>query len=53
MDDTQALQQQIDTLKRELEEVKAQQIKIVSDFDGTNVQVSIRGIRRKIATTAP
>lgn len=48
-----ALQKYLEELQQRVARLEKQQINIIGDFDGTNVQVSIHGIRRKIATTAP
>lgn len=47
------LRKELEDLRRELELSKKQQILKVGKFDGTNIQVSVDGIRRKIATTSP
>lgn len=47
------LEQRLQELADRVELVDKQQIKIVGSFDGTNVPVTITGIRRKIATTTP
>lgn len=47
------LMTRVSLLENMLMLLESQQIKIVDDFDGTNVQVSINGVRRKIATTSP
>lgn len=52
-DPTVDLKQQIEELKKEIQSLKKSQIVIVGDFDGTNIPVTVNGIRRKIATTAP
>lgn len=47
------LERKIADLEAKVRLLDKQQIKIVGDYDGTNVPVTVNGIRRKIATVAP
>jgi hypothetical protein len=47
------LEAKVRELEMKLDRIDKQQIKIVGDFDGTNVPVTVNGIRRKIATATP
>jgi hypothetical protein len=47
------LEAKVRELEMKLDRIDKQQIKIVGDFDGTNVPVTGNGIRRKIATATP
>lgn len=47
------LERRINELDATIKRLEKQQIKIVGEFDGTNVPVTINGIRKKIATSAP
>lgn len=47
------LLQRIQELETRLDRIEKQSIKIVGDYDGTNVPVTVNGIRRKIATSTP
>jgi len=49
----QQLRGQVKQLEDTMQRMDKQQIKIVGNFDGTNAPVTVNGIRRKIATTAP
>jgi len=46
-------EQKIAELEKRVALLEKQQIKIVGDYDGTNVPVTVNGIRRKIATSTP
>lgn len=50
MDD---LAKKVQELEAKLRILEQQQIKIVGEFDGTDVQVTVNGIRRSITTSAP
>jgi len=47
------MQRKLDEMQMAIGRLDKQQIKIVGDFDGTNVPVTVNGIRRKIATATP
>lgn len=47
------LEQKIADLEAQIERLQKQQIVIVGKFDGTNIPVTVNGVRRKIATSAP
>jgi len=47
------LERKVKELEDFIRRIEKQSIVIVGDFDGTNVPVTVNGIRRKIATVAP
>ena len=47
------LEEKVRTLETRLEELDKETIKIVGEYNASNVPVTINGIRRKIAHTAP
>lgn len=47
------LEAKINQLEAKLAVLEKAQIKIAGDFDGTDVQVTINGVRRSITTSAP
>jgi len=49
----QQLRSKVEALEKEYEQRDKTNIKIVGTFDGTNVPVTVQGVRRKIATVAP
>ena len=49
----QQLEMKIIELERIVVLLDKQQIKIAGDYDGTNVPVTVNGIRCKIATSTP
>lgn len=51
--DGESTEERLAALEELVNKLDKTQIKIAGDFDGTDVQVSINGIRKKIATTAP
>ena len=52
-DDPQNLKRELAELRGIVDRLEKQTIKIVQSFDGTDVQVTINGKRRKIETLAP
>lgn len=54
MDTTyQQLVEQIKRLEADIRRLESRQIVVVGDFDGTDVPVTINGVRRKIITSSP
>ena len=49
----QELERKIQELEQQIARMEKQQIVVVGNFDGTNIPITIQGIRRKIATTTP
>lgn len=47
------LERKVKDLEARLNSAEKQRIVVVGNFDGTNIPITIHGIRRKIATTAP
>jgi ribosomal protein L29 len=47
------LERKIRELEEQIKRIEMQSILIVGQFDGTNVPVTVTGVRRKIATVAP
>ena len=47
------LEQRIQELEKALSKIEKQSIVVVGTFDGTNIPITIQGIRRKISTSTP
>jgi hypothetical protein len=47
------LERKVQDLEASVERMTKQEIVVVGTFDGTNIPITIQGIRRKIATTTP
>lgn len=49
----QTLEATLKEMEATMSRIQKQQIIVVGDYDGTNIPITINGIRRKIATVAP